>query len=148
MLPFCRNERIPNERLADYYATSRVVLNLGRDFHLANRKYQLDSSTPGPRTFEAAMAGACQLMFAESLEILDYFRLDEEILLFDSPADFQQTLERLLAEPKHCRRIGAAAEERRLRDHTYAVRASQLLSRVGLSVVESASESGAVRTAI
>ena len=146
-LPFCRNERIPNDRLADYYATSRVVLNLGRDFHLANRKYQLDPTTPGPRTFEAAMAGACQLMFAESLEILDYFRLDGEILLFDSPADFQQTLHRLLADPKRCRRIGAAAQARCLRDHTYAARARQLLSLVGLSFAGSASEPAAVRAA-
>ena len=122
LLPFCRNERIANSSLADYYATSRIVLNMGRDFHYANRKYQLDPSTPGPRTFEAAMAGACQLMFAESLEILDYFELGEEILLFDSPADFRRTLDRMLADPRHFRQIGAAAQARCLRDHTYAMR--------------------------
>jgi spore maturation protein CgeB len=57
-LSFCENTRLPNESLPDYYASSLATLNMGRRFNLANSRYQLDAGTPGPRTFEAAMAGA------------------------------------------------------------------------------------------
>lgn len=117
---FCKNERLPPEKLPEYYGSSAVVLNLGRDFHYANAKYLLAPSTPGPRTFEAAMAGACQFLFVNSLEVLDYFRADEEIVLFNDPAEFEARLAALLADNEARRQIGAAARARCLRDHTYA----------------------------
>ena len=129
---FCKNERLPPEKLPEYYGSSAVVLNLGRDFHYANAKYLLAPSTPGPRTFEAAMAGACQFLFVDSLEVLDYFRADEEIVLFNDPAEFEARLAALLADNEARRQIGAAARARCLRDHTYAARARQILQRVGV----------------
>ena len=131
-LPFCRDLYIPNHQLKDYFATSRIVLNMGRDLSFANKKYQLVPSTPGPRTFEAAMAGACQLMFADSLEIMDYFNIDTEILLFNNPSEFEFLLMDLIHNPEKRFRIGAAARERCLRDHTYANRAQKILSCTGL----------------
>jgi spore maturation protein CgeB len=132
-LPFCHNDRIDPSLLAGHYAAARVVLNMGRDFHYCNKKHQLDPSTPGPRTFEAAMAGACQIMFADSLEVLDYFKLDDEILLFDGPADFRKALDNLLANPEKCQNIGAAARARCLLEHTYCCRAKVILESVGIS---------------
>jgi spore maturation protein CgeB len=131
-LPFVQNHRIPNDQLREYYSSSRIVLNIGRDFSYANRKYQLVPSTPGPRTFEAAMAGACQMMFVDSLEIMDYFSIDSEIVLFDGPGDFENKLTDLLNNSEKRNRIGAAARERCLKDHTYAARAREILSRIGL----------------
>jgi spore maturation protein CgeB len=138
-LAFCKNERLPYGRLPEYYATSAVVLNLGRDFHYANRKYHLAPSTPGPRTFEAAMAGACQLIFADSLEVLDYFRADEEIVLFNDPQEFDALLTELLEQPEKAARIGVAARARCIEEHTYAARARQILKKVGIEapVIES-----------
>ncbi len=130
--PFCRNQRIPTDRISAYYASSRIVLNLARDFNYANSRYQLTPSTPGPRTFEGAMAGACQMMFVESLEIMDYFEIDKEIVLFDSPAEFETKLMYLLNNPEKRAGIGIAAQLRCLKEHTYAARAQQILNRTGL----------------
>ncbi len=126
-VPNARNAELEPNDISAAYASSRVVLNIGRAASTANARYQLDPSTPGARTFEAAMAGSCQLLFADSLEVLDYFELGSEILLFDSPADFRVQLERLLADGELAQSIGAAARRRALRDHTYAARARTLL---------------------
>lgn len=121
------NRRLSNSEMADGYAGSLVTLNLGRNLHLANMRFQLDPSTPGPRTFEAALAGTVQMYFADSLEIIDYFEPDDEILLFDGPENFISQLEALLDDPKRAKQIAEAARARAMRDHTYAKRAHELL---------------------
>ena len=126
-LPWCVNETIPNADLPDYYSRSLLVLNLGRDLDLANERYRLAASTPGPRTFEAAMAGCVQLYFVTGLEIEDYFDSGTEILLFDDPREVPETIDSLLRDPERALRIAAASQERALRDHTYAVRARRIL---------------------
>jgi spore maturation protein CgeB len=136
-LRFCQNVRLPFDELPKRYAASAVVLNMGRDFHYANRKYHLAPSTPGPRTFEAAMAGACQMIFADSLEVLDYFQVGEEILLFNEPAEFERLLMQMIEQPQARARIGAAARSRCLREHTYAARARKILGRVGIEITNS-----------
>ncbi|MBU0484119.1 MAG: glycosyltransferase [Proteobacteria bacterium] len=125
--PFTKNKRIPNKQLSDYYAASHLTLNLGRNLHYANKCYQLTPSTPGPRTFEAAMAGTVQLYFADSLEITDYYEPDKEIILFDSSRDFKEKVVELLNSPEKTAAIAEAAQKRTLRDHTYTVRAKELL---------------------
>lgn len=132
-LKFCRNQRLPAAQVADLSAASLLTLNVGRHLDLANRRFQLPASTPGPRTFEAAMAGAVQLVFVESLEILDYFEPDEEVLLFDNPADAVRLLEELRRDHRRAARIGGAAQRRALAEHTYAHRARQLLKAVNAS---------------
>src|ERR1700682_1716446 len=126
-LPLCVNDTIPNSDLPDYYSRSLLVLNLGRDHDLANERYRLPASTPGPRTFEAAMAGCVQLYFVTGLEIEDYFDPGTEILLFDDPRDVPEIIDSLLSDPELALRIAAASQERALRDHTYAVRARRIL---------------------
>lgn len=128
------NQRLSNDQLAEGYADAWVTLNIGRNLNLANRRFQIDPSTPGPRTFEAALAGTVQMVFVESLEITDYFAPDKEIVLFDSPADFEARLKALLAQPAEMQRIAEAARARCLRDHTYARRAETLLSRCGYAM--------------
>jgi spore maturation protein CgeB len=130
-LDFCRNMRIANDRLPDYHARSLVTLNIGRRHSLANRKYQLDATTPGPRTFEAAMSGTVQCVYLEGLELVEYFVLEEEVLVFDSPADLAMQIAELRDDPVRRRRLAAAAQARALRDHTYANRARELLDRCG-----------------
>ena len=120
--PFCPDQYTQPEDLPSSYASSRVVLNMGRTASAANNRCQLDASTPAARTFEAAMAGSCQLLFTDSLEVMDYFEVGEEILLFDDTEDFQAQFESLLADRERACAIGAAAQHRALRDHTYAAR--------------------------
>jgi spore maturation protein CgeB len=126
-LPGCRNLFIPNEALADYYVRSWVVLNLGRDFDLGNERYRLPPTTPGPRTFEAAMAGCVQLYFVTGLEIEDYFAPESEILLFDHASEVPAILDSVLSDPDKALAIGRAAQKRALRDHTYTARARSIL---------------------
>lgn len=127
-LPFCRNERVPNDSLPDHYASSLVTLNIGRRFNLANSRYSLDATTPGPRTFEAAMAGAVQCTYFEGPELLDYFEPGNEILIFDSPAELGEQIESLRQDPDRRRRIAEAAQKRVIQDHTYGARAQAMLN--------------------
>jgi spore maturation protein CgeB len=130
-IAFARNERIENSALPDWYAGSLVTLNIGRRYNLANARFGLDASTPGPRTFEAAMAGAIQCMFVEGLEILDYFDPEKgEIILFDSPEELRQQVESLRDDPVKSARYSAAAQWRALSEHTYKHRAERILELV------------------
>lgn len=131
VLPFAQNRRLNNRELTDHYARAGITINVGRHFSYANDRYQLDPATPGPRTFEAAMAGAVQFFFVESLEIEDYYRPGEEIVLFDTVEDFAASARELLAAPARRSAIARAAQDRTRRDHTYAQRARRLLEIVG-----------------
>ena len=126
-IPFAVNRRIDNQELGDYLTRSKFSLNIGRHLHLANDRYRLDPATPGPRTFEAAMAGSAQIYFVESLEIEEYYTDGEEILLADDVKDLERILERYLDAPQDIAAIGKAAQQRTLREHTYQHRASRIL---------------------
>ncbi len=126
-VPFAVNRRIDNKELASYLTRSKFSLNIGRHLQLGNDRYKLDPSTPGPRTFETAMAGSAQIYFVESLEIEDYYTDGKEILLADDVKDLQQILERYLDAPQEIAALGKAAQERTLRQHTYEHRARRIL---------------------
>ncbi|GAB5099235.1 CgeB family protein [Caballeronia sp. HLA56] len=125
-LPFARNQRVPNAELPDRCAASLVTLNLGRRFNLANSRFNLEASSPGPRTFEAAAASTVQCFFVESLEIESYYEEGTEILLFDTPLELGRHVEMLLDDRSRAEAIANAARERTLRDHTYANRAARM----------------------
>jgi spore maturation protein CgeB len=129
-LSFSKNMRVSNEDMSKFYNSSLVTLNIGRRHNLANDKYQLDATTPGPRTFEAAMAGAVQCYYLEGLEISDYFTLNDEILVFDSPAELGLIVEELRSAPQHRKLIAERSQARALKDHTYAARAQVILTQL------------------
>ena len=125
--PFIKNQSISNEEFSDAVSASHITLNIGRHFNLANNRYQLDASTPGPRTFEAALAGTVQLYFSDSLEVTHYFLPNQEILLFDSPLSFKNHIEKIIDDPKFAKDIALASQKRALADHTYKNRCMKLL---------------------
>lgn len=127
-IPFAVNRRIKNKELASYLARSKFSLNIGRHLNFANDRYKLDPSTPGPRTFETAMAGSAQIYFVESLEIEEYYADGKEILLADDAKDLEQILERYMDAPQDIAAIGKAAQERSLQEHTYKHRVSRILA--------------------
>jgi spore maturation protein CgeB len=129
-LPFARNRRLRNDQLSTHYSRSLVTLNMGRDFHYANDRFKLEPSTPGPRTFEAAMAGTTQLYFVESLEIEEYYAPQREIVLYDSVAEFERIVAMLIQDRATCFAIAMAAQERTLSDHTYRNRAQAIMDAV------------------
>ncbi len=126
-IPQAFNQRLPNSVLPDYYASALAVANVGRDFNLSNRRYSIKPSTPGPRTFEAAGAGAAQIVLTEGLEIADYFAPDREVLLAHDENEFFEQWMRLLHDPEYSLTLGRAAQRRALADHTYAARARALV---------------------
>jgi spore maturation protein CgeB len=127
-LSFCNNTRIQNIDLPDFYSGSLATLNIGRRYNLANDRYQLDATTPGPRTFEAAMAGAVQCVYFESPEIEDYFEIGSEVLIFDSPSELSALLSRLIDDPHLRRKISSASQARAIADHMYCSRAKKILN--------------------
>ncbi len=128
------DQRVDKSRLIELYAKSRIVLNLGRSLNFENSRYQIAPSTPGPRTFEVAMAGAVQFFHEDTLEIRDYFK-EDEVPGFSGLHDFTCLRDRFLTAEKLCRATASRAQERALAEHTYALRARRMietLSREGL----------------
>jgi spore maturation protein CgeB len=130
-LQSAQNKRLTNKELSTEYSKSRITLNIGRHLNLANNRYQLAPSSPGPRTFEAAMAGTVQFYFVESLEIIEYFTPEKEIILFNDPRDFNLRLEEVLEDQKLAKRIAIASQKRALKNHSYLARAEALLTKCG-----------------
>jgi spore maturation protein CgeB len=123
-----RNRRLSSIEMGDYAQNAKLTLNLGRDLNIANLRYALPASTPGPRTFEIAMAGSAQLYFASGLEILDYFEPEKEIILFDEIGDIKRTIEQAYDDPESIDLIAKNAQQRALYEHSYLSRARRILS--------------------
>ena len=100
-----------------FNASARAVLNISRDDMAAI------GFSPATRVFEAAGAGACIITDAwEGIEL--FLAPDTEILVARDGDD----VARLVADltPERAASIGAAAQARVLRDHTYDMRAAAL----------------------
>jgi spore maturation protein CgeB len=123
-----QNRRLTASQMADYARRSRLTLNVGRELSIANRRYVLPSSTPGPRTFEIALSGSAQLYFVSSLEILDYFEPRTEIILMDGLRDLEHALEQAYDDPDAIEQIATRAQARAIKDHTYDNRARKIIS--------------------
>lgn len=126
------NRSLSPYELAAYYASSRCVLNIGRDFSYANNRRSLQAVTPGPRTFEAAMAGSVQLYFQPSRFVDDYFELGTEMLGFNSVDELDVVLEGVLNDPAGSQAIAEAGQRRAQAEHSYAVRARTIIALSGL----------------
>ena len=102
---------------AAFYCSNQATLNLTRR---AMRRY---GWAPSTRLFEAAACGAC--IVSDTWPGLDQLlRPGAEVLLAESAADVLAHLAAL--GPERRARIGQAARQRILGEHTYARRAAQL----------------------
>src|SRR4051794_2985194 len=116
----------PNVRLLGHVSTNEhnafnstplTVLNVLRASMAAN------GWSPATRVFEAAGAGACLMSDAwQGLD--DFLEPGREVLVATSGEDVAAVLEAVSAEA--AARIGAAARQRVLAEHTYAHRAAQV----------------------
>ncbi|HEU0150729.1 MAG TPA: glycosyltransferase [Bradyrhizobium sp.] len=123
-----QNRRLSVGEMADHAQRSRLTLNIGRELNIANRRYALPASTPGPRTFEIAQSGSAQLYFAAGLEITDYFEPETEIILVDGVRDIERAIERAYDDPAGIGDIASRAQQRALEEHSYRNRAQRILS--------------------
>ncbi len=107
-----------------FNCTPLAVLNISRE-SMARYGY-----SPATRVFEAAGAGAC--IITDKWEGIDFFMEPEkEILVAEDAAEVARILEGLT--PERARRIGQAGKARILGEHTYAHRAMQFESILGVS---------------
>lgn len=97
--------------------TAKAILNINRE---SMARY---GASPPTRIFEAAGAGACIISDAWH-GIGDFLEPDTEILLAHCGEEVAEKMASL--DEVKARAIGAAARERVLRDHTYALRAQQV----------------------
>lgn len=120
------DRRIDKAQLIELYQKSKIVLNLGRSLHFENRRYMITPSSPGPRTFETALAGTVQFFHEDTFEIRRYFTKDE-IPSFSNQVEFDRLLERYLSQAELGLRTAELAQKRALSEHTYAHRARHVV---------------------
>jgi spore maturation protein CgeB len=100
-----------------FNCTPRAVLNISRE---SMARYGF---SPATRVFEAAGAGACLL--TDDWQGLELFLApQQEVLVVQNGADVAEQVRSLTAE--QAQRIGEAARQRVLAEHTYSHRAVQL----------------------
>ncbi|SFD68775.1 CgeB family protein [Roseivivax sediminis] len=116
--------------LQDLYARSRFVLYLHRSLMIANERQKLVSTTPGPRLFEAALAGTVQICEFVSFEIEDYFSPETEIRLVQSGQEGYDAARDIAADPERWRAMALAAQRRAIAEHCYEHRLLKLLEYV------------------
>ncbi len=124
--PGFSDRRVDKARLIELYASAKIVLNLGRSLNFENTRYQIAASSPGPRTFEAAMAGGMQLFHEDTPEIRDYFD-EDEIPGFSGVLEFRRLCDRFLQADATRLGTAARAQRRALAEHSYARRARRLV---------------------
>jgi spore maturation protein CgeB len=124
--PGFSDRRIEKAELIKLYRAAKIVLNIGRSLHFENRRYMIAPSTPGPRTFETALAGAVQLFHEDTFEMRRYFTR-EEVPTFSTPREFDGLLRRFLGDAGARADTAIAAQRRAEAEHTYAHRAQQVI---------------------
>lgn len=117
--------RTPNLEFCRIANRSRIVLTLHRAFSASGGKAAAE--TPGPRLFEIAMAGACQLVDTTVSGVEDYLAEGSEFASFDSPETCVAELRALLADPDRRLQMARAAQQRISAEHTYANRVAEIL---------------------
>lgn len=110
-----RIEHLPPEDHAEFYASSRLALNVTRADMIAA------GFSPSVRLFEAAACGA-PIVSDRWNGIETLLEPDREVILVDTT----EGMLRLLEEPDDLSRIGDAARRRILGSHTSAHRAAEL----------------------
>ena len=119
---------VSHQEFLEIANASRVTVTLNRKFSADGLRRA--AASPGPRLFEIALAGGCQLVEARELETADVFETGSEIEVFEEFPDFRTKLTDLLSNP--ARRVGLAraAQSRARRDHNFDRRIDRLLDLV------------------
>jgi glycosyltransferase involved in cell wall biosynthesis/spore maturation protein CgeB len=126
------NWRTSNLDFARLANQSKVVLTLHRDFTNSIDTPSI-AATPGPRLFEVALAGTCQLVDGGLPEVTKYFTPGNEIELFDGKQEALDRLRELLSNPQKRNMMAHEAQARALLEHTYSHRISFVLDQLKIS---------------
>ena len=110
---------LPAENVARTYRSAKIALNV----HHAQMRDGVNM-----RTFEIPAAGAFQLCDAKT-RLRELFEIEEEIAVYSDADGLAECVHRYVADTAARDRIATAGRARILRDHTYQVRMTQLVSR-------------------
>ncbi|ABY32059.1 CgeB family protein [Methylorubrum extorquens] len=117
-----------HSKVIDLYSAVQFVLNIGRNYDLANDHRKLIATTPGPRTFECALAGTPQIFFVNSLEIEKYYTPDREIILAEGVEEAVERFNWFRDHPDAWSALARAAQVRTQKEHLYEHRIVDLLN--------------------
>lgn len=129
--------RAPVDQFIHLANRSRITLGLTRVFS-SDSTSKAQGSTPPPRIFEVAAAGAFQLVEDLSGELGNYFKLGKELVACRNADEFAEGIRYYLSHPAERLRITKAAQARCLRDHTYDSRVSTIMEKVDVRFGKSA----------
>lgn len=119
--------RVDTDTLNKMYRNALSTIYLGRTYDLANRRFGIRASTPGPRLFEAAAAGACQIVLTPGLEVVDYLTPGREMIFIDTVAEAAQAIRGLRLDRDRSLAIGRDAQKRVVAEHLYVHRARTII---------------------
>jgi spore maturation protein CgeB len=122
------NRRLGPNGLRRLYERCRFVINLGREVAIANRRYQLSASMPGPRTFEAGLLGAVQLYVGQSPRIRNYYRPEQGVIEVNDEEEIRSLVEKSRQHPQWLSQLGMAAAAHTRRFHLYRHRCHDMLA--------------------
>lgn len=122
------NCRLGPTSLRQLYSQSLFVLNLGREVPIANQNLQIASSSPGPRTFEAALFGAIQLYLGQSPRIQDFYSKSDGVIPVQRVEEISSLIQRARNDQAWRQKLSANAVRRTKRDHLYRHRCHDLLA--------------------
>lgn len=109
---------------------SRVTLVLPRIFS-GSADRSAASDTPGPRIFEGALAGACQLVDVSTTPLAErFFAADREFAAFRTLDECATAIERLLGDDEGRRRLAESAQRATRERHLYDHRADDIVRRL------------------
>jgi glycosyltransferase involved in cell wall biosynthesis len=107
---------------------SRLVLTLHRSFSSSGGG--VAARTPGPRLFETALAGGCQLVDAALPETEAYFTPEAHYAPFRDASECLAQARRLLDDPDRRMAMARAAQAHALAEHCFGRRVETLLGEV------------------
>ncbi|WP_273403670.1 CgeB family protein [Actinobacillus porcinus] len=110
-----------HEELINLYARCKYVINVGRTYNIANDYFSITATTPGPRTFEAALAGAAQIYISNGMEIENYYDINTEIVLSHDVREVADIINQGLSSRNYLD-IAKAAQDRTIEEHLYTER--------------------------
>ena len=123
--PLCGKlfEPVHPGELPKVYSASVIVLNIHLWFGGFTHGVNM-------RLFEAAGCAVCQICDFQE-QIPELFVPEKEVVIFRNESELTQTVKRLLADRGKVSEIGAEAQLRAYRDHTYEVRMREVLDICG-----------------
>lgn len=126
---FVRRTKISNREAAEVSNRSRIVLNMGRSFDLANTR-GIVPSTPGPRTFEVGACSSVQLVTWDQPEIEEYYVPDEELIFCNGVKDIEGQIDDLVANRERRRAIAESSFNRTQARHLYDHRLREIAAKM------------------